>query len=150
MLFSNQFKSSKWAPVFVLNLKYWYLNKMISFLKCPLVPTFLLLIKARRCDQKVETFSLKDPFTWEFFVIFFLHACPHFKSDICKHNRRSHVKLHNILFYFLKRKNEMKWDENGTLCWIMRWGWMTWKRSLAFNNDDGKKLCNLFTKKFKK
>ena len=31
---------------------YWYLSKTISFLKCPLVPTFLLLIKARRCDQK--------------------------------------------------------------------------------------------------
>ena len=43
-------------------------------------------------------------------------------------------------FYFLKKKNEMKRDENKTLCWIMRWGWMTWKRSLAFNNDDGKTL----------
>ena len=55
----------------------------------------------------------------------------------------------------------MKRDENETLCWIMIWGWMTWKRSLAFNNDDGKKLYkkktinktiykklyNLFTKK---
>ena len=51
-----------------------------------------------------------------------------------------------IIFYFifLKRKNEMKRDENETLCWIMRWGWMTWKRSLAFNNDDGKNC----TKKF--
>ena len=85
---------------------YWYLSKKISFLKCPLVPTFLLLIKARRCDQKTEMFSLKDPFTWEFFVIFFPHACPHLNSDICKDNRRSHVKLYNILF--LKRKNEMK------------------------------------------
>ena len=37
---------------FVPNLKNWYLSKTISFLKCPLVPTFLLLIKARRCDQK--------------------------------------------------------------------------------------------------
>ena len=44
----------------------------------------------------------------------------------------------------------MKRDENETLCWIMRWGWMTWKWSLAFNNDDGKKLYNLFTKKNKK
>ena len=32
----------------------------------------------------------------------------------------------------------MKQDENETLCWIMIWGWMTWKQSLAFNNDDGK------------
>ena len=62
-----------------------------------------------------------------------------------------------IIFYFLKKKqwNEMKWDENETLCWIMRWGWMTWKQSLAFNNDDGKTLykkkqsTNLFTKKIK-
>ena len=59
--------------------------------------------------KKMETFSLKDPFTWEFF------ACPHFKSDIHKQNRRSHVKLHNILF-FKKEKNEMKRDENETLC----------------------------------
>ena len=59
----------------------------------------------------METFSLKDLFASEFF------ACPHFKSDICKDNRRSHVKLHNILFfYFLKKKNEMKRDENETLC----------------------------------
>ena len=44
---------------------------MISFLKCPFVPTFLLIIYyiARRYDQKkTETFSLKDPFAWEFFV----------------------------------------------------------------------------------
>ena len=27
---------------------------------------------------------------------------------------------------------------------------MTWKQSLAFNNDDGKKLYNLFTKKILK
>ena len=55
----------------------------------------------------------------------------------------------------------MKRDENETLCRIMIWGWMTWKWSLAFNNDGGKnctkkeqstnlftkKLYNLFTKK---
>ena len=50
----------------------------------------------------METFSLKDPFTWEFF------ACPHFKSDIRKHNRRSHVKLHNILFSLFFKKEKMK------------------------------------------
>ena len=53
----------------------------------------------------METFSLKDPFAWEFFVIFFLHARPHFKSDIRKDNRRSDVKLHNILFF---KKEKMK------------------------------------------
>ena len=46
----------------------------------------------------------------------------------------------------------MKRDENETVCGIMIWGWMTWKRSLAFNNDDGKNCTkkkqstNLFTK----
>ena len=52
--------------------------------------------------KKTETFSLKDPsFAREFF------ACPHFKSDIRKDNRGSHVKLDNILFYFFK-KEKMK------------------------------------------
>ena len=51
--------------------------------------------------KKTETFSLKDPFAREFF------ACPHFKSDIHKDNRRSHVKMDNILFYFFK-KEKMK------------------------------------------
>ena len=41
----------------------------------------------------------------------------------------------------------MKRDENETLCWIMRWGWMTWKWSLAFNNDDGKTLYKKTTNK---
>ena len=52
--------------------------------------------------KKMETFSLKDPFAWEFF------ACPHFKSDIHKQNRRSHVKLHNILFFLFLKKEKMK------------------------------------------
>ena len=45
-----------------------------------------------------------------------------------------------IIFYFifLKKKKWNERDENETLCWIMIWGWMTWKWSLAFNNDDGK------------
>ena len=53
----------------------------------------------------MEMFSLKDPFTWEFF------ACLHFKSDIRKQNRRSHVKLHNILFFLFFKKEKMKWNE---------------------------------------
>ena len=53
----------------------------------------------------METFSLKDPFAWEFF------ACQHFKSDIRKQNRRSHVKLHNILFFLFFKKEKMKWNE---------------------------------------
>ena len=58
-------------------------------------------LKQEGAIKKTETFSLKDPFAWEFF------ACPQFKSDIRKQNRRSHVKLHNILFLFFK-KEKMK------------------------------------------
>ena len=94
-LFSNQFKSSNWPPLFVINLKNWYLSKTIYFLKCPFLLHFFCLLKQKGAIKKMETFSLKDPFAWEFF------ACPHFKSDIHKHNRRSHVKLHNILFSFI-------------------------------------------------
>ena len=53
----------------------------------------------------METFSLKGTFAWEFF------ACPHFKSDIHKQNRRSRVKLHNILFVLFFKKEKMKWNE---------------------------------------
>ena len=136
--FANQFKISNWPPVFILNLKYWYLSKMIPFLKCPLIPIFLLLIKARRCDQKTETFSLKEPFCLGVFCATVSAFLSTFNSNLQKENRRSYLKMYK--FIFQKRKNEMKWDENETLYWIMRWGWMTWKWSLAFNNDDGKKL----------
>ena len=81
VLFSNQFKSSNWPPLFVINLKNWYLSKTISFLKCPFVPTFLLII-ARRCDQKNGNIFSQGPIRLGVF-------CPHFKSDIRKHNRRS-------------------------------------------------------------
>ena len=50
--FLQSIEEFKLATTFVLNLKNWYLSKTISFLKCPLIPTFLLLIIARRCDQK--------------------------------------------------------------------------------------------------
>ena len=80
--------------------------------------TYISAYQSKKVRSKMEMFSLKDPFAWEFLVIFFLHACLHFKFDNSKHNRRSHVKLHNILFFlfFKKRKNEMKQDENKTLC----------------------------------
>ena len=84
---------------------------MISFLKCAFVPTFLLII-ARRCDQKNGNVFSQGPIRLGVF-------CSHFKSDIRKYNRRSDVKLHNILFFkfFIKKeKNEMKRDENETLC----------------------------------
>ena len=40
--------------------------------------------------------------------------CLHFKSDIRKHNRRSHVKLHNILLILFFKKEKMKWNEMRT------------------------------------
>ena len=135
MLFSNQFKSSNWPPLFVPNLKTWYLSKMISFLKCPFIPTFLLII-ARRCDQKNRNVFSQGPIirSGSFLPVRIL-------SLISVKTTEGHM-WNWIIFYFifLKRKNEMKRDENETLCWIMRWGWMTWKRSLTFNNDDGKTL----------
>ena len=53
----------------------------------------------------------------------------------------SHLEIISFIYIYNKKKNpkRMKWDENKTLHWIMRWGWMRWKRNLAFNNDDGKK-----------
>ena len=46
----------------------------------------------------------------------------------------------------------MKWNKMRTkpLCWKMRWGWMTWKWSLAFINDEGlkKAVQKLFTKNY--
>ena len=96
MPFLNQFKISNWAPAFFLDLKYWYLSKMIPFLKYPLIPTFLLLMKARRCNKKTEMSPVKEPFTWEFFVIFLPH--------IWKENRKSHVKMYRSKFIFLKMK----------------------------------------------
>ena len=32
--FLQSIKSSNWPPLFVLNLKYWYLRKLIPFLRC--------------------------------------------------------------------------------------------------------------------
>ena len=78
---------------------------MISFLKCPFVPTFLLII-ARRCDQKNGNVFFQGG-SREQGPIRLRVFCPHFKSDIRKHNRRSDVKLHNILFfYFLLKKKK--------------------------------------------
>ena len=49
----------------------------------------------------------------------------------------------NVIFSFgfarVTEVRHMKWDENETLHWIMRWQWMRWKQNLPFNNDDGEK-----------
>ena len=98
VLFSNQFKSSKWAPVFTLSLKYWYLSKMIPFLKCPLVPTFLLLIKAKK-QKKQKSFLSRNHSLWSFFVIFFPHSCPHLIL-ISGKKTEGHM-LNCIIIYFI-------------------------------------------------
>ena len=85
-----------YTPAVILNLKYWYLSKTIPFLECPLIPTFLLLIKTRRCDKKMEMFSLKEPFIQEFFCVILAAFLSTFNSDIQKENRRSRVKCKNL------------------------------------------------------
>ena len=90
--------SSTWPPLIGLNLKNWYLSKTISFLKCPLIPTFLI-IEARRYDLKNRNVFSQGPVCLGVFCHIF-HAClSAFKSDIREHNKKTHVKLH-ILFYF--------------------------------------------------
>ena len=101
--FSNQFKSSKWAPVFVLNLKYWYLSKMISFLKCPLIPTFLLLIKARRCDQKDRNVFSQGPICLGAFLSYIFRMPARNLSLISVKITEGHM-CNCIIFYFLKKK----------------------------------------------
>ena len=86
---SNQFKISNWVPAFILNLKCWYLRKTITFLKCPLIPTFLLLIKARRCNL-----------LGIFCAIFSSFLSAFNNSNIWKENRRSHVKMDEL---FIKK-----------------------------------------------
>ena len=72
---------------------------------------------------------------------------PHFgciHSEMGKENKlafRNYIIYLNIYKIFKTNPpKRMKWDENETLHWIMRWGWMRWKQNLALNNDDGKKL----------
>ena len=62
----------------------------------------------------METFSLKDPFTWEFFV--------RILSLISVNTTEGHMWNCIIfyLFYFLKKK---KWNET------------RWERNLVLNND---------------
>ena len=63
----------------------------------------------------------------------------HIYSEMGKENK---LTFRNYIIY-LQTKKRMKRDENETLHWIMRWGWMRWKWNLAFNNDDGKKKYTL-------
>ena len=41
--------------------------------------------------KKMEMFSLKEPFAWELFVIFFLHASLYFLILISKKKTEGHV-----------------------------------------------------------
>ena len=59
----------------------------------------------------------------------------------------SHFESYHLFIFTINPPKRMKWDDNETLHWIMRWRWMGWKWNLAFNNDDGKKTVQrkLFT-----
>ena len=67
---------------------------------------------------------------------------PHFGHIYSEMGKENKLAFRNYIIY-LQTKKRMKWDENKTLHLIMRWGWMRWKRNLAFNNDDGKKNYTL-------
>ena len=84
-------------------------------------------------------------------------ACtPHFGRIHSEMGKENKLAFRNYMIYLIFTRKpppqkRMKWDENETLHWIMRWGWMGWKRNLAFNNDDGKKLyINYLHKKINK
>ena len=67
---------------------------------------------------------------------------PHFGRIYSEMGKENKLVFRNYIIY-LQTKKRMKRDEKETLHWIMRWGWMRWKRNLAFNNDDGKKNYTL-------
>ena len=94
-----------------------------------------------RVQGGYQFFSLKEPFAWEFFVIFF-HMPVRILSLISVKTTEGHL-WNCIIFFFIFKKekkwNETRWEWNLVLNNEMRI-WMTWKRSLAFNNDDGKTL----------
>ena len=63
----------------------------------------------------------------------------HFGHNYSEMEKENKLVFRNYIIYLPKKPKNMKWDENKTLHWIMRWGWMRWKWNPAFNNDDGKK-----------
>ena len=80
---------------------------------------------------------------------------PHF-GRVYSEITSSHLEIISFIYIYiylqLKKPKKMKWDENETLHWIMRWGWMRWKWNLAFNNDYGKKTVQktIYIKKINK
>ena len=66
-------------------------------------------------------------------------TCINIHSEIGKENKARISKSYNLLIFTIKPPPK-RWndDENETLHWIMRWGWMRWKWNLSLNNDDGK------------
>ena len=57
----------------------------------------------------METFSLKELFTWEFLCYFFAFLSA-FKSDLWKENRRSHVKIYflHLIMMMVKKLYKQK------------------------------------------
>ena len=140
-----------------MNLKFVYLSKNM-----PTEHQHLVMVLAYRKDCRRQfKYQLSCPgqakerisvFT-ELFVTILKRVVKWAKNNLLQHvptfifilkwekKTSSHFEI--ISFINIYNKTPPKgWndDENETLHWIMRWGWMRWKGNLAFNNDDGKKL----------
>ena len=81
---------------------------------------------------------------------------PHF-GHVYSEITSLHLEIISFIYIYIylqlkKTPKKMKWDENETLHWIMRWGWMRWKWNLALSNDDGKKAVQktIYIKKTRK
>ena len=64
-----------------------------------------------KSDNRLTEIPTQGPVRLGVFCHIFPTCLSTFKSDIRKHNRRSHVKLHNIVFYFyfyFFKKEKMK------------------------------------------
>ena len=105
------------TPAFVISLLYtggqtaefWFCTNNIGSIPFDPFLNFVTVLRDGEMNNIIILPTPKKPCA-------FLHSIltsPHFKSDIRKDNRRSHVKLDNILFYFFK-KEKMKWNEMRT------------------------------------
>ena len=98
-------------------------------------PTFGNSSGIQKRLQKVVQVSSILPWTSHGSNICFTELTVTILKRVVKWAKNNHL----FIFTIKNSPKRMKWDENETLHWIMRWGWMRWKRNLAFNNDDGKK-----------
>ena len=64
---------------------------MIPFLKCPLVPTSLLLIKVKRCDPKNGNVFSQEPICLGVFLSYFFSMPVHILSLISVNTTEGHM-----------------------------------------------------------